>query len=1711
MDVVDMKYRPEADPDQVNEALAQMRSKLLDRTAHNPLISFQHGRSTRYIRIVDELPDQLTNHLYNDKELTFKPVPEPTPLELEAWIADGGEMKGKLPEVEAWARHLRLKISHDLPTDTENRGVKRYTDLQIQTAYYPSALEARLSALFKLSRTAIEETGSNLLHLVFGFLEWYESPDSDKARYAPLYTIPVSLDKGKLDARTNTYQYALALTDEELQFNASLAARLHEDFGFVLPEIATDGEEYWPEAYLSTIERKIRTPFPRWKVHRWGTLTLLNFSRLMMYRDLDPANWPFGSSLATHPLVQAVVSGDGGGGDVSEGGLMTGEHEIDSIEGVHEAFPLADDADSSQHSALIDALAGHNLVIQGPPGTGKSQTITNLIAAAMYQGKSVLFVSEKLAALEVVKQRMERLGLGHFCLELHSHTTKKVGVIESLKQRYEARFPSPSALDSEIRRHTALLTELREHASRINQPWKNCGMTIHEVFVGTTRYRQELDETFEPLRVDSLNGSRWSRDHHANIQRDLRAFHGQVGSIVADIGSREIGSKHPWRGVTAGDLDPQSIPDVMELLVIWRKAIEALLDASRTFPDGSDVLTKECSSDEIFHLVTAIRASPDAETMEEWETLEELNAGGLASLDAVIGEVETLLSRAGSVGTIPLTTVLTTECFPDVEERIGGLKRTGLPGTIRLKKLSELADSVKEVKRCATKWGDLLKEFEDFAAVRLPEPVRPESLSIKSFVTLAEMLKLASLIEEPDLCIRSHELLPNQLGADYQAFRERLVSLEDQREKLERLFDLEKVRGSGELPPLFESLNERSAFKRLLGGSYRRAKAIVIGWLRDGKRGWNRATILKSLVELEAYLESEKAFLGDERWKKAFGSAFKGIETNADTCDRLVEWHRMLADGFMVRQGGFFGGSAITDAGSWLIDQSSACLAGFRKLQQAGLEVDCQAIRQAFGYVSSLYGHPEGPDGEVLVGDSSPWSQVLSYLEVTLPPVLQGCEALKAEERFTLEKISTMLTEYLEIRKHWGEISAAYADLRDRLFGGRLPESPMQINVVRRVTIPTRSWCVWLANEGTPGKLAAAVKTHRSREFVEQMRKWSEAAAIKQAAEADARRNFAELVGLDGKAWAESSALQALLDRADAAIAASTMLTPYLAYLRSKERLLKEGLQSLCALVESPGIEPERLETALNYMVHRSLAGEILKAVPELRRFDGFLQSETQQEFGDSDRSILRMMRRRMASQIARSDIDPGYRGARVSEHTGLELLKREMVKQRRHVPLRQLLRRAGKAVQGLKPCFMMGPRSVAQYLEPGTMTFDLLVIDEASQMRPADALGAIARCRQLVVVGDSKQLAPTSFFDRLSESTDVDEDQFEAAVSESILDAVEPIFRSRQLRWHYRSRHESLIAFSNRQFYDNRLMLFPSPYFGNDALGIRFHYLDDGVFEDQVNPREAERVAERAEQLLIENPKESVGIATMNAKQRDLIDRLIEKRSKENPLFAEALEKNRKEEVPLFVKNLENVQGDEREIVIISCTYGRDPAASKVHQRFGPINSADGWRRLNVLFTRSKSRMEIFSSMTSSDILVGDNSSDGVRALKGMLHYAETKKLQIEAPSGREPDSDFEIAVARMLEKHGYRTSCQIGVAGFFIDLAVIHPGKEHQYMMGIECDGAAYHSGKSVRDRDRLRQEILEGMGWKIRRIWSTDWFSNPDRAIRPILEELRSLTIS
>lgn len=373
--------------------------------------------------------------------------------------------------------------------------------------------------------------------------------------------------------------------------------------------------------------------------------------------------------------------------------------------------------------------------------------------------------------------------------------------------------------------------------------------------------------------------------------------------------------------------------------------------------------------------------------------------------------------------------------------------------------------------------------------------------------------------------------------------------------------------------------------------------------------------------------------------------------------------------------------------------------------------------------------------------------------------------------------------------------------------------------------------------------------------------------------------------------------------------------------------------------------------------------------------------------------------------------------------------------------------------------------------------------------------------------MGDPKQLPPTTFFDRIVD--DGVEDPTGIEESESILDATLPMFPTRRLRWHYRSQHENLIAFSNHSFYERDLVLFPSPHKQTKNYGIQYFRLPRGCFVNQRNMEEARAISEAVKVHFMQRSEETLGVVAMNREQRQQIALAIEMQAKNEPGFQELLDEDALRHESLFIKNLENVQGDERDVIFISMTYGPKEPSGKVHQRFGPINSDVGWRRLNVLFTRSKKRMHIFSSMGSEDIVVSPSSKRGVHALRDFLNYCETGILhKVDRYTGRSPDSDFEISVMSLLRDVGFECIPQVGVAGYFIDVAVVDPGNPGRYLMGIECDGATYHSAKSARDRDRLRQIILERLGWRIHRIWSTDWFKNPHGELATIIRELNEI---
>lgn len=555
---------------------------------------------------------------------------------------------------------------------------------------------------------------------------------------------------------------------------------------------------------------------------------------------------------------------------------------------------------------------------------------------------------------------------------------------------------------------------------------------------------------------------------------------------------------------------------------------------------------------------------------------------------------------------------------------------------------------------------------------------------------------------------------------------------------------------------------------------------------------------------------------------------------------------------------------------------------------------------------------------------------------------------------------------------------------------------------------------------------------------------------------------------------------------------------------RAEHLVLECGLQQLLDLFERAKHPLQLLPIAYDRVLHQSIARAAVSRSPDLQRFAGMTHEKARERFRQLDRQLIELHRKQLACELMRRPVEQGTNTGSRKTWTGMRLIELEISKQQQHPPIRNLMDRAGQAIQQLMPCFMMSPLTVAKFLQPGGLHFDLVIMDEASQLRPEDAIGAIARGSQFVIVGDPKQLPPTDFFHRANDSED---DDGSVADEESILDAALAVVRpARRLKWHYRSRHESLIAYSNREFYDRDLVVFPSPHNTHGDYGVRQVRVPDGHFKNRVNMKEVERIAQDAIEFMQQHPDRSLGIVAMNQPQRDAISLRMDELFESHPA-AEAYRLKWEDTLePFFVKNLENVQGDERDAIFISTVYGPDEEGN-FHQRFGPINTSGGHRRLNVLFTRAKYQVVVFTSMVSGMIRADERSSWGVRVLKGYLDYASTGRLtQPVVQTGRSPESDFEISVARRLQEAGFEVVPQVGVAGYFIDLAVRHPAYPGTFALGIECDGSMYHSAKSARDRDRLRQEILENLGWRIYRIWSLDWYRNTARETQRLIARVK-----
>ena len=501
----------------------------------------------------------------------------------------------------------------------------------------------------------------------------------------------------------------------------------------------------------------------------------------------------------------------------------------------------------------------------------------------------------------------------------------------------------------------------------------------------------------------------------------------------------------------------------------------------------------------------------------------------------------------------------------------------------------------------------------------------------------------------------------------------------------------------------------------------------------------------------------------------------------------------------------------------------------------------------------------------------------------------------------------------------------------------------------------------------------------------------------------------------------------------------------------------------------------------------------VVQERPALLNFQTLTHEQRVAEFQELDKRVLSENRAALVGQM-RERVQ--YNLQKPELRDAMSFLRKQLARQKGLAPLRVTMKQAFPAVRMIKPCFMMSPQTVAQLLDNAEIKFDVVIFDEASQLPTEEAVGAVLRGNQLVVVGDPKQLPPTNFFAVQSGTVNapIGEDglplyEDSQSILEEVAGAGVPNCR---LKWHYRSAHESLITFSNVQFYDADLYTFPSVETDNYETGLHFEFVADGVYEGKgLNLIEARRVADAVVEHAKTRPDVSLGVGTFNQRQQIAILDELEQCRRQDPMLEPFFDRSKSE--PFFVKNLENIQGDERDVIFLSVTYAK-AADGRLRYNFGPLNGENGWRRLNVLTTRARKLMRVFSSICGEDINPASTTSRGAQLLRDFLTYAEHKRLDSPALSVlADTESPFERDVLQELTNRGIKIVPQVGVCGYRIDLGVLDDEVAGHFVCAIECDGASYHSSETARDRDRLRQQVLEGRGWEIHRVWSTDWFKD------------------
>ena len=1695
----------------VYQTIKKFQDKLLDLSARNKLLKFKFSEKVRtQIRIANDAPDRIYTRLNEGKSLILETLPEPdstppdenseqfqrmliemrsTDEQYQSAIANDDEIPEKLQAIERLLRDkvraklnlpklIGSKISPTPQQQAQGLGINPAYDLSfsvtdvkgnnliLQTLLFPKEFEHKASGLSTGARTSIQETGRNTLYLAFGMLEWFESESSDVRFISPLLLYPVSIERESLRGQ---YRYFIKAHEDEVEVNPCLRERLRRDFGMELPDFQ---EANSPDTYFQEVAELIKD-VNRWQVRRFVTLSLFSFGNFALYKDIDPANWA-NDGLASHPIVSSLLGG--GNTEAHDTFKIPSDYEVDKPDISCRVPLIISETDASQFSAIVDVMDGKNLVIEGPPGTGKSQTITNLIAAALAKGKTVLFVAEKMAAVEVVRDRLDAVGLRDFCLEIHSTNKSKVEVYKEIKTRCERGDVTQSANPDDIEReYLKNRQQLTDYVELLNQPFGAMGdenkiHTIQEILWKVKSLQQEYKMANIPdnLLVLSIANpqalTRFDFDKHRTLLRKFIRIKNEVEESKQNIGI--------WKGVNALDIAP----------IEQEQLIRSLAELSKIISEALNLYKKQA-------VIFGLSHNPNIGNLKQLDDL-------LIKIPELPTQIETaLLSSLRSQSSVPICREFVQK-YSETKKLLNNANKffdNENPESFDLDQVQKFVSklhSIKQSRQLPNEWNTQSIRNQvhqlwssDRNSLDQWQRVLPVFKNLQNLFDLSSDIQLRDILNinavfsfvesAPEYILRYRN--PKLCNPANLKILSKAELLQKKFVFLNNAVHLNRFTDSAKLRHYAKRIVNAGIFF-FIDGEYHAAHKT---WhtIKNFAKTNSDQEISQILIQVADFWDEYTVLKDRDGIDLICGKLYREFETDYKICFEINNFGKKL-------------------------EELTAEISCKDKIRNFVVNSSLDDLRNAISYINSsdfqgLYKTCQNliNTGVLTVSSSDSALIILENRKQEIEQIYQNLLQLKLRPDLSLQELPLLMSEMDNYRR-------SQEDLDSPLFTsilGAYPKSELfsleslqgclnWAELIHKAQLPEniRNQCL----SPNVSEFIAGTKEFRTQyhSFIQKQDQYCEAAMS--LGKIDSLTMFGNTKILDCNAAKLRDRIQQL-NQLDS-------LQRYLSYSQVKAKMKSANLWDFVDITSVSNLNEEQSDCLYRNIFYRSLVSEIHKKHDNLRLFKGEDQLAARQKFQKLDREILNLYQTQLAAQLTQNQVPEGNGRGLKNTWTEKALIKNEISKQSRLAPLRSLLQRSGNALQYLHPCWMMSPASVAQFIPSNSIRFDLVVIDEASQMRPEEALGVITRGKQLVVVGDPKQLPPTNFFSSTAGATGDDDE-------ESILDMTMKIFSVRRLKWHYRSRHESLIAFSNKHFYDNSLTVFPSP---NRKFAINYHHISDGLYQSGVNPIEVRRVAESILEFMKNSPELSLGVVTLNQKQRDLLQDEMSLLVNNHPEIADYIAKWEETLSSFFIKNLENVQGDERDVIFISTVYGRERPDLPVAQRFGPINSANGHRRLNVLFTRAKERIEVFSSITAADIRPTEASNRGVHALRNYLEYIQTQQLETARLTGREPDSDFEVFVAKAIRAKGFEVVAQVGVANYFIDLAIVDPNRAGTYLLGIECDGATYHSSKAARDRDRYRQEVLEKLGWKLYRIWSTDWFRNPEIEVQKLVQYINEI---